>query len=175
MIKSSKETVAEQLSYRNEDNNLNDVYAKLKELGLEIPKTPPKGGVYSPTRQFADNLVYVSGCGPVIDKPVAGKVGKEFTKEEGYDFSKDAMLNVLAVLQDRIGDLNRVKQVVKLLVFVASDDEFYEQPFVANGGSQLLVDLYGEEIGAPTRSAVGMNVLPGNIPVEIEGIFEVEL
>lgn len=153
---------------------MNDVYAKLKELGLEIPKAPPKGGVYSPTRQFAGNLVYISGCGPVIDKPITGKVGKEFTKEEAYGFSRDAMLNVLAVLQERIGDLNKVKQVVKILVFVASDDEFFEQPFVANGGSQLLVDLFGAEIGAPTRSAVGMNVLPGNIPVEIEGIFEIE-
>ena len=64
-------------------------------------------------------------------------------------------------LQDRIGDLNKVKQAVKILVYVASDDDFYEQPYVANGGSQLLVDLFGEEAGAPTRSAVGMNVLPG--------------
>ena len=84
------------------------------------------------------------------------------------------MLNVLAVLQDRIGDLNKVKQVVKILVYVASDDDFYEQPYVANGGSQLVVDLFGEEAGAPTRSAVGMNVLPGNIPVETEAIFEIE-
>lgn len=84
------------------------------------------------------------------------------------------MLNVLAVLQDRIGDLNKVKQVVKILVYVASDDDFYEQPYVANGGSQLLVDLFGEEAGAPTRSAVGKNVLPGNIPVETEAIFEIE-
>ena len=84
------------------------------------------------------------------------------------------MLNVLAVLQDRIGDLNKVKQVVKILVYVASDDDFYEQPYVANGGSQLLVDLFGEEAGAPTRSAVGMNVLPANIPVETEAIFEIE-
>lgn len=123
---------------------------------------------------FAGNLVYISGCGPVIDGQVAGKVGKEFTKEEAYVFSRNSMLNVLAVLQDRIGDLNKVKQVVKILVYVASDDDFYEQPYVANGGSQLLVDLFGEEAGAPTRSAVGMNVLPGNIPVETEAIFEIE-
>ena len=123
---------------------------------------------------FAGNLVYISGCGPVIDGQVAGKVGGEFTKEEAYVFSRNSMLNVLAVLQDRIGDLNKVKQVVKILVYVASDDDFYEQPYVANGGSQLLVDLFGEEAGAPTRSAVGMNVLPGNIPVETEAIFEIE-
>ena len=152
---------------------MSDVYAKLKELGLELPKAPAKGGVYSSSRMFAGNLVYISGCGPVIDGQVAGKVGKEFTKEEAYVFSRNSMLNVLAVLQDRIGDLNKVKQVVKILVYVASDD-VYEQPYVANGGSQLLVDLFGEEAGAPTRSAVGMNVLPGNIPVETEAIFEIE-
>jgi enamine deaminase RidA (YjgF/YER057c/UK114 family) len=63
---------------------------------------------------------------------------------------------------------------VKILVLVASADEFYDQPYVANGGSQLLVDLFGEEAGAPSRSAIGVNVLPGNIPVEIEAIFEIE-
>lgn len=153
---------------------MSDVYAKLKEMGLELPKAPAKGGVYSSSRVFGNNLVYISGCGPVIDGPVEGKVGQEFTKEEAQIFSRNSMLNVLAVLQDRIGDLNKVKQVVKVLVFVASDDNFYEQPFVANGGSQLLVDLFGAEKGAPTRSAVGMNVLPGNIPVETEAIFEIE-
>ena len=95
---------------------MSDVYAKLKELGLELPKAPAKGGVYSSSRMFAGNLVYISGCGPVIDGQVAGKVGKEFTKEEAYVFSRNSMLNVLAVLQDRIGDLNKVKQVVKILV-----------------------------------------------------------
>lgn len=153
---------------------MRDIYAKLKELGLEIPKAPAKGGVYSSSKSFGNNLIYISGCGPVIDRPIIGKVGKDFTKEEAKEFSRDAMLNVLSVLQAQIGDLNRVKQAVKILVFVSCDDEFYEQPYVANGGSQLLVDLFGEEAGAPTRSAIGVNVLPGNIPVEIEGIFEIE-
>lgn len=152
---------------------MSDVYAKLKELGLELPAAPPKGGVYASSRLFGDHLVYISGCGPAINGPVTGKVGKDFTKEEAQVFSRNSMLNVLAVLQDRIGDLNKVKQVVKILVFVASGDDFYEQPFVANGGSQLLVDLFGEEAGAPARSAVGMNVLPGNMPVETEAIFEI--
>lgn len=152
---------------------MRNVYGKLKELGLELPKAPAKGGVYSSSKEFAGNLVYISGCGPVIDGPVAGKLGQEYTKEEGQVFSRNSMLNVLSVLEARIGDLNKVKQVIKLLVYVASADDFYEQPFVANGGSQLLVDLFGEEDGAPTRSAIGVNVLPGNIPVEIEAIFEI--
>lgn len=153
---------------------MSDVYAKLKELGLKLPKAPEKGGVYSSAKPFNGNLVYISGCGPVIDGPVIGKAGKEFTKEEAKEFSRNSMLNVLSVLEAQIGDLNKVKQAVKILVFVASADEFYDQPYVANGGSQLLVDLFGEEAGAPSRSAIGVNVLPGNIPVEIEAIFEIE-
>ncbi|WFR59507.1 RidA family protein [Anaerocolumna sp. AGMB13025] len=150
-----------------------DIYGKLEELGLKLPQAPAKGGVYSSAKNFGKNLVYISGCGPVIDKPVNGKVGKEFTKEEAKEFSRNSMLNVLAVLQAQIGDLNKVKQAVKILVFVASTEDFYDQPYVANGGSQLLVDLFGEEAGAPSRSAIGVNVLPGNIPVEIEAIFEI--
>ena len=153
---------------------MSDVYAKLKELGLELPKAPAKGGVYSSAKEFGKKLVYISGCGPVIDHPVVGKVGKEFNKDEAKEFAKNSMLNVLAVLQAQIGDLNKVKQAVKILVFVASTDEFYDQPYVANGGSLLLVDLFGEEAGAPSRSAIGVNVLPGNIPVEIEAIFEIK-
>lgn len=153
---------------------MNDVYAKLNELGLKLPKAPAKGGVYSSAKEFGRNLVYISGCGPVIEAPVTGKVGKEFTKEEAKEFSRNSMLNVLAVLESKIGDLNKVKQAVKILVFVASTEDFFEQPYVANGGSQLLVDLFGEEAGAPSRSAIGVNVLPGNIPVEIEAIFEIK-
>ena len=153
---------------------VNDVYQKLKEMGLSLPNVPPKGGVYSSAKQFGDHLVYISGCGPVIDAPITGKVGREISKEAAKGAACNSMLNVLAVLENFIGSLNRVKQVVKILVFVASDDDFFEQPYVANGGSQLLVDLFGEEAGAPTRSAIGVNVLPGNIPVEIEAIFEIE-
>lgn len=152
-----------------------DVYARLKEMDLTLPQAPPKGGVYSPTKQFGGNLVYVSGCGPVLGAPVAGKLGREFSVEQGADHARACMLNVLAVLQAGIGDLNRVKSCVKLLVFVAGTDDFYSQPQVANGASGLLVQLFGEERGAPSRSAIGVNALPGNIPVEVEGLFELEL
>lgn len=151
-----------------------DVYAKLKELNLTLPKAPAKGGVYSPTKRFDGNLIYVSGCGPVIDTPIAGKLGREFTMEQGQAFARNSILNVLAVLEEAVGDLNRVKNCVKVLVLVAGTDEFYQQPQVANGASGLLVALFGEDRGAPSRSAIGVNALPGNIPVEIEGIFEVE-
>ena len=89
------------------------------------------------------------------------------------EWARNSMLNVLAVLEAQVGDLNKVKKAVKILVFVASDDEFTEQPMVANGASALLGELFGTE-NLPSRSAIGVNVLPGNIPVEIEAIFELE-
>jgi len=150
-----------------------DVYAKLEELRLALPKAPAKGGVYAPIKEFGENLVYVSGCGPAIDAPVAGKLGQEFTVDEGRQYARNCMLNLLAVLEAGIGDLNRVKNCVKILVLVAGTDTFYQQPVVANGASGLLVELFGEEAGAPSRSAIGVNALPGNIPVEVEGLFEV--
>ncbi len=149
-----------------------DVYAKLKDLGLELPKAPAKGGVYSPCVKFGNNLVYVSGCGPVIgDHGYNGKCGSAYDVAEGQVAARDCMLNVLAVLNDYVGDLNKIRPV-KITAFVASEDDFYMQPAVANGGSNLLAELYGAD-NVPSRSAVGMNVLPGNIPCEIEGLFEI--
>ena len=151
-----------------------NIYDKLKELNLELPAAPPKGGVYSPCQEFGAGLVYISGCGPMIEgNMISGKMGEKFTTEEGKVFARNAMLNVLAVLQDKMGDLNKVKRAVKILTFVASADTFYEQPAVANGGSELLAELFGKE-NVPARSAIGVNVLPGNIPVETEAIFEIE-
>lgn len=148
-----------------------DVYEKLKELGLTLPEAPAKGGVYTPCKLTEDGYAYISGCGPVIGGvQITGKLGQDVSVEDGQKYAQNCMLNVLAVLERKIGDLNRVADVVKILVFVASADDFYAQPQVANGASNLLVSLFGEDVGAPTRSAVGMNVLPGNIPVEIEAI-----
>ena len=133
-----------------------DVYGKLKELGLTLPEAPAKGGVYTPCKLTEDGYAYISGCGPVIGGvQAAGKLGQEYSVEEGQKFAQNCMLNVLAVLEKKIVDLNRVADVVKILVFVASADDFYSA-------------------GAPTRYAVGMNVLPGNIPVEIEAIFKIK-
>ena len=145
-----------------------NIEKKLEELGLTLPPPPPRGGLYKSCKLFGGNLAYVSGCGCIVDGPVAGKLGVDFTLEQGQVFARDAMLNVLSVLKAEIGDLDRVKSCVKILVFVASADDFYEQPAVANGATKL----FGEEIGIPSRSAVGMNVLPGNLPIEIEAIFE---
>ena len=151
-----------------------DVYEILKQKNITLPEPPPKGGVYAPCK-IVGNTAYISGCGCVIDGCRAfGKLGRDYTVEEGQVFARNCALNILSVLQREIGDLNRVKSVVKMLAFVASDDEFYQQPQVANGASQLLGELFGQERGIPARSAIGVNVLPGNLPVEIEAIFEFE-
>ena len=153
---------------------MRNVYDVIKEKNIVLPQPPPKGGVYAPCK-IVGNMAYISGCGCVIDGcEAAGKLGKDYTVEQGQAFARNCALNILAVLQREIGDLNRVKSVVKLLAFVASDDEFYQQPQVANGASGLLGELFGPEAGIPTRSAIGVNVLPGNLPVEIEAIFEIE-
>lgn len=152
--------------------NINET---MKALHIELPSAPPKGGVYTPCMRFGQNgsLCYISGCGPNIGADaVCGKLGAEFSVKEGQEYARRCMLNVLAVLQAEIGDLNKVKKAVKILAFVAGTDTFYEQPSVANGASELLMDLFGH---VPSRSAIGTNALPGNIPVEIEAIFEVEV
>lgn len=150
-----------------------NVYDTLKQLGLELPPLPPKGGIYQPVKQVG-NLLYISGQGatrggiPVLE----GKLGKECSVEQGQEAARICALNALSVLHDYLGDLNQIKSLVKMLAFVASADDFNQQPIVANGASQLLKDLYGED-GVGARSAIGVNELPGNIPVEIEFIFEI--
>ena len=148
---------------------------KLREMGLTLPEPPAKGGMYAPAKRFGGSLVYISGCGPSTDgSAITGKLGEDVTTEQGYAYARGCMLNVLAVLKREIGDLDKVKSAVKVTCFVASAPDFYEQPQVANGGTQLLVDLFGQEAGAPSPSAIGVSVLPGNMPVETEALFEVE-
>ena len=151
-----------------------NVYENMEKLGIQILEPTPLGGIYSPVRPFGDKLIYTSGTGGAnaIDKDITGKLGKDLTLEQGQEMARRCALNIISNLHHAIGDLNQIKCFVKLLAFVASDDEFYQQPQVVNGASQLIRDIFGEEIGMPARSAVGVNVLPGNIPVEIEAIVE---
>ncbi len=147
------------------------IYETLKNKGIDLPASPPKGGIYRQIAEF-NNMAYCSGCGPDINGILfkKGKLGKEITLEEGREAARLCMLNLLAVIDANVG-LNRVKSFTKMLALVASDNEFYDQPMVANGASELIAELFGEEI-LPARSAIGVNVLPGNIPVEIELMFE---
>lgn len=153
---------------------MSKIETRLQELGLTLPPPPAQAGLYTAAKKFNGNLVYISGCGPSLDgTPVKGKLGVDYTAEEGNVLARNSMLNVLAALKGVIGDLDKVKSAVKVTCFVASAPEFTGQAAVANGGTQLLIDLFGPEIGMPTRSAVGMAVLPLDFPVETEALFEI--
>ena len=153
-----------------------DVYAKMKELGLEIQQPTPLGGIYSPVRFFGEKLVYTSGTGGEIAgyESLVGRVGGELTLEQGQEMARRCVLNILSNLHHNIGDLNRIKKFVKILAFVNSANNFYQQPAEVDGASALIRNIFGEEAGLPARSAIGVNVLPGNIPVEIEILLELE-
>jgi enamine deaminase RidA (YjgF/YER057c/UK114 family) len=147
--------------------------ARLGELGIELPPVPPAVGNYVGAVAVGD-ILFVAGHGPFKDgRPqFIGKLGREFGIEEGQQAARLVTLNMLATIRETVGSLDRIKRVVKLLCLVNSMPEFGDQPKVANGASDLLVELYGEERGKHARSAIGMGALPFGIAVEIEGIFE---
>lgn len=153
-----------------------NVYDVLKEKGITLPVPPPRGGVYTPVQEFGSNLLYCSGCGPDLGNgnTVIGKVGRELSVEEGQKAAYNCMLNLLANLDAKLGDLNRIRRFVKVLAFVNCTDDFDKQPMVVNGGSNLIAELFGEEKGLPARSAIGTNALPGGIACEIEVLVEYE-
>ena len=153
---------------------MTQVEAKLAEMELELPAPPAPVANYVRCVRTG-NLVFVSGHGPTRGGAYLfqGKVGAERTVEEGYEAAKLVMLNCLSTLKQELGDLDRVRRVVKLLGMVNCTPEFSDHPKVINGASDLLVALYGEN-GRHARSAVGMGSLPGGITVEIEMIVEVD-
>lgn len=148
---------------------------RLAELGITLPDAPPPVASYVPFVRTG-NLLYLAGLGPA-DRPdgtsPTGRLGQDLTIEEGYEAARLTGINLLARLRGAVGDLDRVKQIVKLLSMVNSTPEFRDQPAVANGCSDLLVEVFGDR-GRHARSAVGMASLPNNIPVEIEMIVEIE-
>ena len=152
---------------------MTNVYDRLKEMGILLPEPPKKAGTYTQCVEFGQNLIYVSGCGPTINETdsICGKLGI-ISIEQGQEAARRCALNALAILHRDLTDLNRIKKFVKSLTFVASLDDFYEQPKVSNGASDMLIKIFGKEIGASARSSIGVNVLPGNISVEIEYLIE---
>ncbi len=151
---------------------MGDVYKKLEALGLTLPQPAPALGLYKPVRQEG-KLLYVSGQGSTVGgRPtISGQVGGPCSLEEGQKAAQMCGLNALAALHHYLGDLNRIKGVVKVLGFIASAPGFGQQPRVLNGCSQLLKDLWGED-GVGARSAIGVNELPDGIACEVEFIFE---
>lgn len=147
---------------------------KLKALGIELPQpTKPIGNYVKYVR--TGNLIYFSGHGP--GKPdgttITGKVGKDLSLEQGYEAAKVAGISLLSTLKDAVGDLSKVKRIVKVLGMVNATENFTDHPKVINGFSDLMIAVFGDK-GKHARSAVGMNSLPNNIAVEIEMIVEVE-
>lgn len=147
---------------------------RLAELGVPLPPVNPAVGSYVGAVTVGD-IVFVSGHGPYRDGEFVytGKLGREVDVPTGQAAARLTIVNLLASLKAEIGELDRVRRVVKLLVLVNSDPEFGEQPTVANGASDLLVEVFGPERGPHARSAIGMGALPFAIPVEIEAIFEI--
>jgi enamine deaminase RidA (YjgF/YER057c/UK114 family) len=149
------------------------VEKKLKDMGILLPEASKPVANYVPAVK-AGNLLFVSGHGPYNDGKtvLSGKLGKELSIEEGYKTARNVALNCLASTKATLGDLDKVKRVVKLLGMVNCTEDFKDQPKVINGASDLLVEIFGDK-GKHARSAVGMQSLPNNIPVEIEMILEV--
>lgn len=162
-IKPLKETELETIDYD----------AKLKSLGIELGEISPPVANYVNVVQ-SGKLLFLSGKGPRTASGglITGKVGRDLNIDEGYAAAKNVATLQLAVLKDYLGDLNKVKRVVKVLGMVNCLEDFGNQPEVINGFSDLMVEVFGEK-GKHARAAVGMGSLPRNICVEIEAIVEI--
>jgi len=151
-----------------------DAEEKLKELGITLPQPPtPVANYVNAVR--TGNLIFLAGKGPrrADGSEITGKLGREISLEEGYKAAWLTGINQLAVLKAELGDLNKVKRIVKVLGMVNSDPSFVEQPAVINGFSDLMVEVFGDR-GRHARAAVGMTSLPRGQAVEIEMIVEIE-
>jgi enamine deaminase RidA (YjgF/YER057c/UK114 family) len=145
---------------------------RIVELGLILPPAPKPAGVYKPIL-VVDKFLYVSGQGPVRPDGslMTGKLGADLGTEAGKLAARQVGLTMLSTIKTYFGDLNKIKRIVKVLGMVNSTLSFEQQPAVINGFSELMAEVFGEDNGVGVRSAVGM-ILPSNIPVEIEAIFE---
>ena len=151
-----------------------DFDKKLKELGIELsPPSKPVANYVKAVR--VGNLLFLSGHGPTKadGSNITGKVGKDLTVEQGYEAAKLTAVGMISTLKAELGDLNKVKRIVKVNGWVNSTPDFGDQPKVINGCSDLMVALFGEK-GKHARAAMGAGSLPSNIAVEIEMVIEVE-
>lgn len=145
---------------------------RIKELGLVFPPAPKPAGVYRPIL-VVDKFLYVSGQGPVKNDGslMVGIAGYDMNTEEAKMAARQVGLTMLSSIQTHFGSLDKIKRLVKVLGMVNSTPDFGKQPLVINGFSELMADVFGKENGIGVRSAVGM-MLPNNIPVEVEAVFE---
>jgi enamine deaminase RidA (YjgF/YER057c/UK114 family) len=147
---------------------------RIQELGYLVPDAPKPLAAYVPAKR-SGNLIFTAGQLPFQDGELRfkGRVGKEITEEEGRKAAEIAALNCLSVIKGITGDLNKIDQVVKLTVFVNNIDGFPNQPEIANGASEFIVNIFGEA-GKHARSAVGVNGLPRNASVEVEMVVSLK-
>jgi len=147
---------------------------KLKKLGLSLSEVPKPVAEYVPAKRVG-NLVFCSGQGPVKDGEFAyiGRLGVEVSLKEGYEAAKICALNCLAAIKSVTGSLDNIDEIIKLKGFVNSAPDFYRQPEVINGASELMVKIFGDK-GKHARCALGTSVLPSNIPVELEMIVSIK-
>lgn len=146
--------------------------SRIAALALSLPPAPRPVGVYKPIL-IIDKMLYVSGQGPMKSDGtlVTGRIGESMSLEEGKLAARQVGLTMLSTIKSQIGDLNKIKRIVKVLGMVNSSPEFSQHPAVINGFSELMAEVFGEENGIGVRSAVGM-FLPMNIAVEVEAMFE---
>ena len=147
----------------------------IKKLDLIVPEMPTPMANYVPFK-VADNTVYVSGQGPVVDGKIIyiGKVGKEISEEDGIKAAELCCINIVSALKSSLnGDWDRLDTFLKLGAFVNCDENFTDQPKIINGASDLLVSIFGDK-GRHARFAVGSNSLPFNISVEIDAIIKIK-
>ena len=163
----------QEIAARTEAGPTVNVEARLKELNIQLTTPKPPTASFMKTVRVG-NLVYTSGHGPdrAEGSPLTGRVGADLTLEQGQEAARLTGIALLSSLKAEIGDLNKVKRIVKVLGMVQSTPEFKDQPKVMNAFSDMMVSIFGEK-GKHARSAVGMSALPGNIAVEIEMIVEV--
>lgn len=149
-----------------------DPEKRIIEMGLILPPAPKPAGVYKPVL-VVDKFLYVSGQGPIRSDGtlMKGKLGADLDVSEGKLAARQVGLTMLSTIKSNYGDLNKIKRLVKVLGMVNSAPAFDQQPSVINGFSELMAEVFGEENGIGVRSAVGM-ILPSNIPVEVEAMFE---
>ena len=147
---------------------------RFDNLNLILPPAPEPKGVYTPYLQL-NNLIYISGHLPVKNDGtlIKGKIGKDLDMDEGKHAARQVGLTILSTLITNLGNLNKIKRVVKVFGMVNAVTDFEKQPYVINGCSELLVEIFGAENGIGVRSACGVGSLPENVPVEIEAIFEI--
>lgn len=144
-----------------------------EQTGLNLPPPPSPMGVYKPLL-IDGKYLYVSGHGPfkTDGSLISGRIGDDMNIEEGKFAAQQVGLTILSTIKTNLGSLDKVKRVIKVLGMVNCVADFDKHPYVINGCSELFKTIWGEENGVGVRSAVGMGSLPGNIPVEIEAMFE---